>query len=232
MIRNKVFIHKAVFTSMSRASLLLGIVVMLAVANTFPGFVWQSYSPIPSSQGQLGASQSASGILCYNCSELATTPSLESSISYQPTSQILPGNSPIIVTPGWTPYDEDDACVWRGKVRSRWESLGFDSGIFELFMRMKGAKTRLSLLDALVTPKDRMQLAQELGLDWKAIDYHVIRLNRYGLVHEDHAFGRVKLYRLTTWGETLLQLLKEFNREMDGGIKSAGIEAAAAHIAR
>jgi DNA-binding transcriptional ArsR family regulator len=216
---------------MSRASLLLGIVVMLAVANMFPGFFWQSYSPIPGSQNQLGTSQAASGILCYNCSELATAPSAESSISYQPTSQLLPGNSPIMVTPGWTPYDEDDACVWRGKVRSRWESLGFDSGIFELFMRMKGAKTRLSLLDALVTPKDRMQLAQELGLDWKAIDYHVVRLNRYGLVHEDHAFGRVKLYRLTAWGETLLQLLKEFNREMDSGTKSAGAEVAAAHIA-
>ena len=140
-----------------------------------------------------------------------------------------------MVTPGWTPYDEDDACVWRGKVRSRWESLGFDSGIFELFMRMKGAKTRLSLLDALVTPKDRMQLAQELGLDWKAIDYHIVRLNRYGLVHEDRAFGRVKLYQLTAWGETLLQLLKEFSREMDGGGSSArpaGREAAAAEIVR
>src|ERR1039457_2004032 len=123
---------------MSRASRLLGIVVMLAVANTFPGYVSQSYSPIPGSQGQMGISQAVSGILCYNCSELAIVPSIESLISSQPTSQFLPGNSPIMVTPNWSPYDEDAVCVWRGKVKSRWESLGFDSGIFELFIRMKG----------------------------------------------------------------------------------------------
>jgi len=86
-------------------------------------------------------------------------------------------------------------------------------------MRMKGAKTRLSLLEALSVPKARMQLAQELGVDWKAVDYHIVRLNRYGLVREDHAFGRVKLYRLTTLGENLVRLLGEFNEvERDADI--------------
>jgi DNA-binding transcriptional ArsR family regulator len=111
--------------------------------------------------------------------------------------------------------EEEEAWVWRGKVKSRWESVGFDSGTFELFIKMKGAKTRSSILDALSLPKDRMQLAHELGLDWKAVDYHIVRLNKYGLVHEDRAFGKVKLYRLTTLGEILLRLLKEF----DGGIE-------------
>lgn len=110
--------------------------------------------------------------------------------------------------------------IWRGRVRSRWESLGFDSGLFDLFMKMKGAKTRVSLLDSLSKPKDRFQLAQELGLDWKAVDYHIVLLNRYGLVHEDHAFGNVKIYQLTKQGEMLLQLLKDFNKDGEPGIGS------------
>jgi DNA-binding transcriptional ArsR family regulator len=92
---------------------------------------------------------------------------------------------------------------------------------------MKGAKTRLNLMDALSMPKDRLQLAQELGLDWKAVDYHIVLLNRYGLVHEDRAFGNVRLYKLTKQGEVLLQLLKDFEKEtptgtepVDGGITS------------
>jgi DNA-binding transcriptional ArsR family regulator len=134
-----------------------------------------------------------------------------------------------MTTTGWIQNDEEDAWIWRGKVRSRWESVGFDSGIFELFMNMKGAKTRLSLLDALCVPKDRMQLAQELGLDWKAIDYHVVRLSRHGLVHEDHAFGKVKLYRLTASGEALLRLVGEFNGEVYKDARVARLDASAAH---
>ena len=107
-------------------------------------------------------------------------------------------------------------------MKSRWEGLGFDSGIFDLFIKMKGAKTRLNLLDALSRPKDRLQLAQELGLDWKAVDYHIVLLNRYGLVHEDHAFGNVRMYRLTKQGEVLLQLLKEFNKGPPRAIESGG----------
>ena len=107
-------------------------------------------------------------------------------------------------------------------MKSRWEGLGFDSGIFDLFIKMKGAKTRLNLLDSLSMPKDRLQLARELGLDWKAVDYHIVLLNRYGLVHEDHAFGNVRMYRLTKQGEVLLQLLKEFNKGPPRAIESGG----------
>jgi hypothetical protein len=119
-----------------------------------------------------------------------------------------------MTTPGRILSDEDDAWVWRGKVKSRWESLGFDSGVFELFIRMKGAKTRFSLLEALSVPKDRMQLAQELGMDWKSIDYQVIRLNRCGLVQEEKVFGQVKLYQITILGTILLRLLKEPNGDI------------------
>ncbi len=133
----------------------------------------------------------------------------------QPAFQFFLQNSPFLSTAGWVFVG--GAWIWRGKVRSRWESLGFDSGLFDLFMKMKGAGTRTSLLDSLSAPKDRLQLARELGLDWKAVDYHINLLSRYGLVHEDHAFGNVKLYQLTKQGEMLLQLLKEFNRQVPAG---------------
>jgi DNA-binding transcriptional ArsR family regulator len=109
---------------------------------------------------------------------------------------------------------------WRGKVKSRWENLGFDSGIFDLFMRMKGAKTRFNLIDALSAPKDRLQLAKELHLDWKAVEFHVTRLNKLGIVSEERAYGKVKMYRLTSYGEDLLQLLKDVDKEFNNGAES------------
>jgi DNA-binding transcriptional ArsR family regulator len=199
---------------MPRATLLLGMVALMAIANTFGGSVMLPSSPAIGAQGVGGVSLGAGEIFCYNCSGLTTASLVESTASPQPTSQILPGGSPIIATPS-SIQSEEDAWIWRGKVRSLWESVGFDSGIFELFMRMKGAKTRLSLLEAMSTPKDRMQLAQELGVDWKAVDYHIVRLSKCGLVREDLAFGKVKLYRLTNLGETLLRLLGEFNCEIE-----------------
>lgn len=110
--------------------------------------------------------------------------------------------------------------VWRGKMRARWESLGLDSEAFDLFVKMRGAPTRMSLLGALSQPKDRLQLAQELGIDWKAVDYHINLLAEFGVIHEDHAYGRVKMYRLTALGRDLLKLLEDFNSvKKDTGIK-------------
>jgi len=109
------------------------------------------------------------------------------------------------------------AWIWRGRVKSRWESLGFDSETFDLFMRMKGARTRSNLMYALSSPRDRLQLAQELGVDWKVVNYHIGLLSRCALVYEDSALGRTRMYRLTTLGESLLRLLGEFGQTIDRG---------------
>ena len=103
--------------------------------------------------------------------------------------------------------------IWRGKMKSRWESLGFDSEVFELFVRMRGGKTRVKLLNSLLIPKDRFQLANELGLDWKAVDRHMSMLDKCGFVREQAAFGRVRIYELTTMGKMLLKLLQNLNEE-------------------
>jgi len=106
--------------------------------------------------------------------------------------------------------------IWRGRMKSRWEALGFDSEVFELFVRMRGGKTRVKLLNSLLIPKDRFQLAQELGLDWKAVDRHVVMLNKYGFVREQTAYGRVRIYELTAVGKLLLQLLQNLDQEESG----------------
>jgi hypothetical protein len=103
--------------------------------------------------------------------------------------------------------------IWRGRMRSKWTDLGFDSDVFTLFVRMKGAKTRIRLLDALAVPKDRLQLAEELGLDWKSVDRHVAVMKKYGFLDDKIAYGRVRMYQLTPMGISLLKLLQELSRE-------------------
>ncbi len=103
--------------------------------------------------------------------------------------------------------------IWRGRMRSRWTDLGFDSDVFGLFVKMKGGKTRLRLLDALSLPKDRLQLAQELGLDWKGVDRHLVLMKKYGFVVDKVAYGKVRMYELTPMGTSLLKLLQELSRE-------------------
>ncbi|MGH9918050.1 MAG: hypothetical protein ACRD6W_04155 [Nitrososphaerales archaeon] len=102
--------------------------------------------------------------------------------------------------------------VWRGKVRARYSEMGFGSDVFELFMKMKGGATRIKVLNTLTTPKDRLQLAGELGVDWKTVDRHVQILNKYGFVKEQAAFGTVKLYEVTPMGKMLLNLFDDLER--------------------
>jgi DNA-binding transcriptional ArsR family regulator len=191
--------------------------VALAITNTFLLGLHLAIPDLMNTASQ-GASVSSGGT-GYTISGAISSIAAPSHSAFQ----FLLGNSPGLSATSWVLVG--GVWIWRGRVKSRWEGLGFDSGTFDLFIKMKGAKTRLNLLNALSLPKDRLQLAQELGLDWKAVDYHIVLLNKYGLVHEDHAFGKVKMYRLTTLGETLLQLLKEFNREIDNGARLASTQA-------
>ncbi|MDG7006252.1 MAG: hypothetical protein JRM86_04900 [Nitrososphaerota archaeon] len=113
------------------------------------------------------------------------------------------------------------AWVWRGRVRARYSELGFGSDVFELFMKMKGGATRIRVLDVLSTPKDRLQLAQELGVDWKTVDRHVQILNKYGFVREQAAFGTVRLYEATPMGRMLLNLFDDLQKT-DGPVSREG----------
>ena len=93
--------------------------------------------------------------------------------------------------------------------------MGYDKDAFQLMTRMKGAATRLKLLESLdaPTPMDRYQLANRLGLDWKSIDRQTEVLGRYGLIREQVAYGRVKMYSITENGRTMLKLVRELDEK-------------------
>jgi hypothetical protein len=125
-------------------------------------------------------------------------------------SGFVPGflwsNSYGLATGGWVFVG---AVIWRGRIRSTWRRLGFEQDVFRLFTSTRGAGTRVALLTALSVPKDRLQLANELGTDWNVVDRHVRLLAQHGLIAEKRAYGRVKFYQTTESGKNLLELLEK-----------------------
>lgn len=89
--------------------------------------------------------------------------------------------------------------------------MGLTKETFDLLTRMKGSRTRIGILRTLTVPKDRFQLANELGMDWTTADYHMRVLLRNGLVHEQSAYGNVRLYELTPVGKMLLGILGDLD---------------------
>ena len=108
------------------------------------------------------------------------------------------------------------AIFWRGSTRSSWMGKGFDEDVFHLFVEMRGAGTRLRLLQEIARgPKYRVELARSTGLDWKAIDRQVLLMERYGFIKITGLFGRTRVYGLTSNGEMLLNLLQEMRTHGD-----------------
>jgi DNA-binding MarR family transcriptional regulator len=60
-------------------------------------------------------------------------------------------------------------------------------------------------------PKNRLQLAGALGIDWKAVDKHVRALERNGLVEPTATSGTTTFYELTEKGKRALQVLDELH---------------------
>jgi len=129
-----------------------------------------------------------------------------------PAVQFLSIHSLVLAPTSW--FLVGGVWIWRGRVRSKWEGLGFDSDVFRLFLKMRGGKTRLRMMTALSKPKDRYQLAQELGIDWRAVDQHIVVLGHHGLVSDNLAYGKVKMYQLTPSGKIMLQLLENIDAEV------------------
>lgn len=99
--------------------------------------------------------------------------------------------------------------VWKGKVRSSWQSSGYDYETFKMITKMKGSPMRIKLLTTLDLPKNRSQLAQELDVDWKAIDNHMKVLKNNNFVEEMTTVGTSTYYIITEKGKNLVRLLKE-----------------------
>ena len=68
------------------------------------------------------------------------------------------------------------------------------------------------MLKKLSEPRDRLQLAKDLNLDWKTIDYHIEILLKHGLIREQAAYGNVKIYELTPIGLKFRDVANELNK--------------------
>jgi DNA-binding HxlR family transcriptional regulator len=101
------------------------------------------------------------------------------------------------------------ALIWRGHVRTVWARGRFSYDTFRLLVRMRGAQTRLRLMHTLDGPKNKLQLASALGIDWKAVDKHVRALERNGLLQPTATSGTATFYELTEKGKRALQVLDE-----------------------
>lgn len=95
---------------------------------------------------------------------------------------------------------------WRGQVRQEWIKNSVCCGAYEILVKMRGGPTRVKLLKILGEPRNKLQLANELGIDWKAVDRHVERLLAYGLVKVIAVAGTCTVYSITEKGSRALAL--------------------------
>jgi DNA-binding transcriptional ArsR family regulator len=112
--------------------------------------------------------------------------------------------------------------IWRGRVRAQWSKQGYDYDTFRLVIKMRGSPTRQKLLEAVKSEqKNKLQLANELGVDWKTVDNHVGMLLEARLVEERNVVGTARYYSITENGVRVLALLAESEpasgRKVDGG---------------
>ena len=109
------------------------------------------------------------------------------------------------------------ALIWRGHVRSVWGQSRFSYDTFRLLVKMRGAQTRVRLMRSLNSPKNKLQLATALEIDWKAVDKHIQVLEKNGLIHSTSTSGTATFYEATEKGKSLIQLLEQLGASCQPG---------------
>lgn len=84
---------------------------------------------------------------------------------------------------------------------------GLECSAFELLVRMRGGPNRMRLLRLLTQPRNRLQPANEAGIDWKAVDRRVGRMLECSLVRISVVAGTCTVYVLTEKGMRALAIL-------------------------
>lgn len=143
-----------------------------------------------------------------------------SSSSQNAVQTIFWRNSLPLAASSWTVL-----CVtfFRQGISRRWRSLGFDRDVFRLMVTMKGARSRLTLLNYLSEPRHKSELSTLTGLDWKEVDRELTVLLRFGLISLHIQSGSVKIYKLSEQGRLLLKLVEEVSgtRTMQVALRSS-----------
>ena len=106
------------------------------------------------------------------------------------------------------------ALIWRGHVRTVWGRSRFSYETFRLLVKMRGAQTRLKVMRSLNEPKNKLQLATALGIDWKAVDKHVQVLEKNGLIKATSTSGTATFYEVTDKGRSLMEVLKQLGADV------------------
>lgn len=123
-----------------------------------------------------------------------------------PLARYIYESSPIVLPITWGAVA--GTVIWRGKVRSRWSRQGYDYDTFRLVSKMRGSPTRVRLLNAIRDGhKNKLQLAKELGVDWKTINNHAEMLIEARLIEENGVVGMARYYSITESGRKVLSLL-------------------------
>jgi len=164
---------------------------------------------LPSEVSTTTATTTASTTTTATTTATTTTTTKKSENLYTYLITVLADNSGILLFTSLTILA--GVLIWRGHVRSVWSRGSFDYDTFRLLVRMKGGRTRVNLLRSLGEQKNKLQLAKELGMDWKAVDRHIKILLKYSLIRESESMGNVKYYSLTPDGRKVLELLEELN---------------------
>lgn len=123
----------------------------------------------------------------------------------QQVASAIYGSSPYTLPITWGAVA--GTLIWKGKVRSAWSKQGYDYEMFRLVAKMRGSPTRVKLLNLIDTPKNKLQLAKELGVDWKTIDNHIAILTQNKLTGEKGIVGTARYYVITENGRRILSLL-------------------------
>lgn len=132
-----------------------------------------------------------------------------------PTPNLLTYDGFIAVL-SWTVFGA--ALIWRGHVRSVWGQSRFNYDTFRLLVKMRGAQTRVKLMRSLDSPKNKLQLATALGIDWKAVDKHVHVLEKNGLIHTSSTNGTATFYEISEKGKNLMQVLEQLIADNFGSV--------------
>jgi DNA-binding MarR family transcriptional regulator len=103
--------------------------------------------------------------------------------------------------------------VWRGPIRKIFREGGFEYDHFHLMMKMRGGNTRKKILLILTVPKNRKQISEELGLDWKAIDRHIKTMIKYQFITEMVQVGNATFYVRSEKGTKFLETIDEQNSQ-------------------
>jgi len=94
-----------------------------------------------------------------------------------------------------------------------------------LMINMRGAKSRLTLLNHLDKPRQRAELSKLSGLDWKEVDREVDLLQRFGLITLYAESGSVKLYKLSEQGRLMLKLVTELRERMPSEFRNVQVHS-------